>query len=222
MVSKKKPRHLYEVLGKGAAQPTSAPQQEVSPPEGARPLREEERTKLPETFLPGEIPSDKALENVIVIRKDTAVVAILLAVVMWVIAFLLGRWSVQKTSPPVNPTQKESAASLQASVEPAPIPFQPPESTESVGAASGVKEKYCLVIIAYAESQKKLADEAAEFLRSKEYPVVIEKSGDKLTIRLRGFQSKSDPQALKTLGEITSLEYKGRKAFSSAYFVEVQ
>ena len=221
-MARKRPRHLYEVLGKGAAQQPPAPQQEASSAGGAQPLREEGRAKLPETFLPKEMPSDKALENVIVIRKDTAVVAILLAVVMWVIAFLLGRWSVQKTSPPVNPTQKESAASLEAPVKPAPIDFQAPESTESVGAASGVKEKYCLVIIAYAESQKKLADEAAEFLRSKEYPVVVEKSGDKLTIRLRGFQSKSDSQALKILGEITSLEYKGKKAFSSAYFIEVQ
>jgi hypothetical protein len=217
MVAKKKARHLYEILGKGAAQPGS--QQEVSPTEGAKPLQEEESARFPETFLPKETPSDKALENAFIVRKDTAVMGmILLAIVMWIIGFFVGRWTAQKTLPAVKPTLKESAAAA----EPPPILLPGQETTESAGTASGVKEKYYLVIAAYDESQRRYADEAAEFLRSKEYPVVIEKSGDKLTIRLRGFQSNSDPQALKIQGEIRSLEYKGRKEFRTAYFVQVK
>lgn len=217
-MARKKPKHLYEILGKSATQPTAAPGQEVRSPETLP--RKEEQVRLAETLMRQDLASDKALGNVVVIRKDTAVVGIILAIVMWIIAFLVGRWTVQKQVPSVSPTLKSA---VEGTAEPPVTAVSAPDTAESARLASSAKEKYYLVIAAYDESQKKLADEAAEFLRSKGYSgVVVEKSGNKVVIRLRNFQSNSDPDALRIQKEIRALEYKGRKEFITAYFVPVR
>ncbi|MFH1421196.1 MAG: hypothetical protein ABIH42_00540 [Planctomycetota bacterium] len=203
-MGKKKAAHLYDILGKSSQQAENSKEQSSGVSYSPPVAQNEGSQKVTGPNIPPQSPPEEALDTLITIRKDTAIVCVVFTIVLLILAFLIGRITAPKPKPLIEPTLKTPVTS--------DIPSTPPAAAE----------KYYLLIATYDESKRSLADEAAAFLKSKGYPVTVEKAGNKVIIKLRNFESSSDEQAKKILNGITSLEYKGRKEFKSALFIPVR
>ena len=103
-MAKKKAQHLYELLGQKAqealqvSKESAAKESEaVRAPASTPDLKPSRRRYSPgvsapvQTPMPAATGHEHALENVVTIRRDTAIVGALMVIVLLVVAFVVGR-----------------------------------------------------------------------------------------------------------------------------------
>ncbi len=263
-MARKKAQHLYELLrqktdeAKQAARvraleppapplpklpaptPLPKPVRPVAPPSviAARRHVVPELTPLP-TPMPGIGGREDVLENVITIRRDTAVVGVLLIVIIIVVAFVVGRATApmhheevlqpQRTEAsetkmhlepgkPKSPATDEETKKAEVKEEPAPEPAPEPEPEPAP------RGKYAVALITLDDTEKdrKEAEAIVAFLKKKNYAAEVRPSGGKILVQVPGFESTISQKAARALEELKQLEYKGLKQFQTAYWVKAR
>ena len=238
-MAKKKAQHLYELLGQKAqeaiqaSRETSAKEPEAAPVPtpvpGQKPPR---RRYVPGVSAPMQTPvpaaagHEHALENVVTIRRDTAVVGVLMVIVLLVVAFVVGRATAPKyieekplnqglrdirpatltepeqpEAPPTDREEEERAAAEEARriVEEAAEPAAPatPEG------------KWYVQLGSYVESNKHMGEDVAKYLRDKKgYNAELARSGRAYMLRVIGYATKEEAQRAQV--KLSGVEYMGQ------------
>jgi len=204
-MAKKKAQHLYELLGqktREAQQSADARAKEASAvapqPGGVHDAGEPQRRRVPAPPPPVMMPApagpgrESALENVITIRRDTAIVGTLLIIVLLAVSFALGR----ATAPRQMPQDEE----------------EPPMALRTT--------EYVLILKTYSGGVEGLEEvaKAKEFIKKRGYEPAEEIIGNQVRLIVPGFKSKNDEKATKALGELSNMIINGEKPFAKAHF----
>ncbi len=252
-MARKKAQHLYELLGQKAqeaAQAAKAPSaresgapKTPSPAPVPKPTR---RRYIPGASAPVRTPMpagaghEHALENIVTIRRDTAIVGALLVVVLLVVAFVVGRATApghveekalnqglkdtrreQFTEPetPASPaTDREEEEALRAAEEARRIAEEAARQPEPASAQP--QRQYAVYLLKYGMSKRYIADGVRKFLVDQGYTSadIVEKEGQ-LQLRVPGYATRTEAEEAKK--KLADLEYRGELPFGGGKVVEI-
>lgn len=245
-MAKKKPQYMYELLGQKVQEAKEAAAAKVAP---VKP--ETGQTSVPvvprRRFIPAEhtpVPApgpvgtgqERALEDVITLRRDTAIVGILLVIVVVVVAFVVGR-----STAPTYIEEKGPEPGLRPGVKPekereAVLPEE--ENTSDTPARDGVeqpgelerpviepppaepKAEFAVYLLKYGMSKRYIAEDVCKFLIEEGYAAadIVEKDGQ-LQLRVPGFKTREEAERAKN--RLDGLEYRGDQPFGGSKVVEI-
>lgn len=252
-MAKKKAQHLYELLGQKAQEAVqaakaqdakeSAPSKSPPPAPASKPPR---RRYVPGVSTPVRTPipagtgQEHALENVVTIRRDTAIVGALLVIVLLVVAFVVGRATAPKyfeekalnqglkdttreqltepTQPASPATDREEEEALRAAEEARRISEEAQGQPETPSAQP--QRQYAVYLLKYGLSKRNIAEDVQKFLVDKGYTSadIVEKEGQ-LQLRVPGYTTRAKAQEAKN--KLADLEYRGDMPFGNGKVVEI-
>lgn len=245
-MAKKKAQHLYEILGQkarevrdsagaGHTDRSESPAQTPVPSAPAHRFVPEPPSVL-QTPVPVVAGQEHVLENMITIRRDTAIVGALLVIGAIVVAFVLGRTSAPRVieEKPITPRLGAPEILPEPGTSPAPAPdvgqqdeVAEESAEESAEAASPAETtpaprppgRVAIVLIAYTDSEanREKAKDVAEFVKGKGYDAEVVTWGSSLVIQVPGFESTDSARYKAAVRELSELEYRGSKPFGGAY-----
>jgi hypothetical protein len=248
-MARKKAQHMYELLRQrareakeaAAAKPASAEveAQETPAPVAAR------RRYIPAEQTPVSAPGavgagqERALEDVVTLRRDTLIVGILLVVVVIVVAFVLGRATapvsieepgmrVRQTAKPEKEEPKktssrEEKAGAAAGGEHGQRHTAGTEAEETTDQPAAQPEKeYAVFLLEYGSGSRHIAEEWRKFLVDEGFPTaeIKEKTGGGLVLRVPGYKSMKEAERAKK--KIASLTRRGEQPFTGADAKEIK
>ena len=252
-MAKKKPQHMYELLGQkvqeakeaAAARPAPVKSETGESPAPLAPRRRFVPAQQPPIPAPGPVGTghERALEDVITLRRDTTIVGILLVIVVVVVAFVVGRATAPtfiedkgpepglRSGPGTKEENKADSTEEEADTTPAGGGYAE-RRFEQPGEPAGVAEeqppvvqpesRYAVYLLEYGSGSRYIAEDWRKFLVDEGFAraEIKEKAEGGLLLWVPGYQTMQE--AKKAEAKIKGLTRRGAEPFFKAEAKEVK
>ena len=173
----------------------------------------------------------KLFLNTITVKQETLILVGLGATFLALVCFFTGyKVGYNKALDPGIPHESTAQPELSGGVKTVPKgkeigAVDLTEKSSNIANKEEQNTKWTLQIISYSNTKKnlKMAGNLAKAIKDMTgYNTFVAKRGNELVVCAGRFDSKNGPKTKKALGEISNLEYEGKKQFASSYPIQIK